>query len=132
MALVFHSLHRAPRPELLNEEWIILENTGPGVLHAGGWSIEVGRKGHRLHALGTLQPGFALQAGERVRIVTGTASKKAQGETPVEEGLKNYHLFLREPILKAAGLLLSIRLKQHELALAQFDPDAERGIAPLT
>ncbi|MSP59273.1 MAG: hypothetical protein EXR72_02845 [Myxococcales bacterium] len=131
MSLVVRSLHRPEKPELLNEEWIVLENTGPGVLASGGWTIEVGNRGFRPHPLGTLQPGFVMQPGEKVRLITGTASKKAQGTPAVEEGMKNYHLFLREPVLKKAGLVVQVKLKQLTLATVTFDPDAENGIAPV-
>jgi hypothetical protein len=129
MPLVFRALQRAAKPELLNEEWMLLENTGPGVLSANGWSIEVQRGSGRPRALGTLEPGFLLQPGDKVRLVTGTASKKAQGAPPPEEGVKNYHLFLREPILVAKGLVLHVKLKQLEVAHATFDPEAKHGIA---
>jgi hypothetical protein len=129
MSLVFQELHRAEKPELLNEEWMILENTGPGVLSSGGWSIEVGKKGARPSSIGTLQPGFLLQAGEKIRLVTGTASKKAQGTPPPEGGIKSYHLFLREAVLKSPGVVLYVKLKQLELASATFDPEAKSGIA---
>jgi hypothetical protein len=130
MALVFRSLHRAPKPELLNEEWIVLENTGPGVLNANGWTISVSQKGQRARPLGTLQPGFVIHAGEKVRLVTGTPSKKAQGTPPAEEGgLKNYHLFLREPVLMRPGQQLLVLLNQLELARATWRPEAADGIA---
>ncbi len=129
MALVFHTLHRAAKPELLNEEWIVLENTGPGILNAAGWSLEVSRGKGRPRPLGQLKPGFVLQAGEKVRLVTGTASKKAQGTPPAEDGVRNYFLFLREPVLAAPGIVLHVRLNQHELARVTFDPDAPTGTA---
>jgi hypothetical protein len=129
MPLVIHVLHAAPKPDLLNEEWMIVQNAGPGPLSAAGWTLEVGKKGQRPHPLGTLQPGFLLQPGERMRLITGTASKKAQGVPPIEEGLKNYHLFLREPVLKTPGLVLQFKLKQHLIASVTFDPNAPTGIA---
>jgi hypothetical protein len=130
MALVFRSLHRASKPELLNEEWLVLENTGPGPLNAAGWTLAVGAKGQRAHPLGTLQPGFVIRPGEKVRLVTGSPSKKAQGTPPAEEaGLKSYHLFLREPVLQRAGQLLYVQLHQLELARTVFDPEAPDGIA---
>ena len=80
MALAIRSLHAASDPALLNEEWIVIENTGTGPVSSLGWSVGVARqKGQRPSLLGTLQPGFVLQAGEKIRLVTGTASKKAQG-----------------------------------------------------
>ena len=128
MALVFRTLHPAPRPELLNEEWIVLENTGPGVLTAAGWTLSVAQSGKRPRPLGTLQPGFALQPGDKVRLVTGTPSKKAQGSAPPEDGIKSYHLFLKEPVLARAGLVVSIQLKQLEVARVIHDPQAPEGI----
>jgi hypothetical protein len=130
MPLVIRSLHAAPEPELLNEEWIVIENTGPGPLSSNGWAIStVKAKGQRPSSLGTLQPGFVLKPGERMRLVTGTASKKAQGTPPsVEDGLKNYHLFLKAPVLARPGAVVVILLKQLELARATFDPEAPEGV----
>jgi hypothetical protein len=134
VALVFRTLHPAEKPELLNQEWMIVENTGPGALSAAGWTLAVARqKGQRPHPLGTLQPGFVIKAGERVRLVTGSPSKKAQGTPPADEnGLKSYHLFLREPVLQRPGQLLLIQLNQLELARATFDPAATEGLRPDT
>ncbi len=128
MALVFRTLHPAPKPDLLNEEWILLENTGPGVLTAAGWTLSVAQAGKRPRPLGTLQPGFTLQPGDKVRLVTGTPSKKSQGSAPPEEGVKNYHLFLKEPVLARGGLVVSIHLKQLEVARAVYDPQGHEGI----
>jgi len=130
MPLLVRSLHAATQPGLLNEEWILLENTGPGVLTAAGWTVTVSSGGKRPHPLGTLQPGFTLKAGEKIRLVTGTPSKKAQGAPPPEDGIKNYHLFLREPVLARTGLCIAIQLKQLEVARAVFDPAAPEGIRP--
>ena len=122
MALVFRTLHPASKPDLLNDEWIVLENTGPGVLTAQGWTLSVASTTKRPRALGTLQPGFTLQPGDKVRLVTGTPSKKSQGEPPPEDGIKNYHLFLKEQVMARAGLIVSIQLKQLEVARAVYDP----------
>jgi hypothetical protein len=134
MALSFLTLKRASKPELLNEEWLIVENSGPGVLNANGWTLEVGKtKAARTRPLGTLKPGFILQPGEKIRLVTGTASKKAQGTPPSDsDGIKNYYLFLREPVLAAPGIVLHIKLNQLEVARATFDPDEKNGIAKET
>lgn len=128
MALVFRTLHPASQPDLLNEEWIVLENTGPGVLTAAGWTLSVSSPGKRPRPLGTLQPGFTLQSGDKVRLVTGTPSKKSQGTPPAEDGIKSYHLFLKEPVLARGGLTISIHLKQLEVAKAVHDPQAPEGI----
>ena len=129
MPLVFRDLHAAPSPALLNEEWILLENTGPGVVNAAGLTLSVARaRGQRPHPLGTLSPGFVLQAGEKIRLVTGTASKASQGTPPdVSDGIRNYHLFLREPVLQRAGQILTVQLKQLEMARAVYAPGGEGG-----
>lgn len=129
MALVFRTLHKADQPELLNEEWIVVENTGPGLLNADGWTLSVATGKARPRPLGTLKPGFVLHAGEKIRLVTGTPSKKSQGTPPpVEDELRNYHLFLRESVLARPGQTLSLHLKQLEIARAVYDPTAPEGI----
>lgn len=130
MPLIIRTLHSAPSPDLLNEEWLLLENTGPGLIQAAGLGLYVGRAGQRPHSVGTLSPGFVLQSGERIRLVTGSPAKKAWGAPPAEEnGIKNYFLFLREPVLARPGLMVSLALHQHELARARFAPDQPDGIA---
>ena len=108
MALVFRELHKAKSPDALNEEWLLLENTGPNVVNAQQCALTVARRANeRPHPLGTLDPGFILKPNEQIRLVTGTPSKKAQGTPPEEkDGLKNYHLFLREPV--SVGVLRTL------------------------
>ena len=49
-------------------------------------------------------PASSCTPNEKIRLVTGTPSKKAQGTPPDEkDDVKNYHLFLREPVLVNAG-----------------------------
>jgi hypothetical protein len=130
MALVFRELHPAKTPDKLNEEWLLLENTGPNVVNAQQCALTVARRAsERPHPLGTLDPGFILKPNEQIRLVTGTPSKKAQGTPPEEtDGLKNYHLFLREPVLKAPGVVVRVSIKQQELARAVFAPAKKGGI----
>ena len=78
--------------------------------------------------MGTIEPGFTLATGERARVITGNPGKKAHGKAPEAEGVKNYHLFLAEPLLRGPGSILVITLKQHELGRATFDPAAKGGI----
>jgi hypothetical protein len=130
MALVFRALHKAKSKDALNEEWLLLENTGANPISAVGCALTVARNAsERPHPIGTLDPGFVLQPSEKMRLVTGTPSKKAQGEPPAEDkGIKNYHLFLREPILVQKGLVLRLSLRQLELAKATFNPDGKDGL----
>jgi hypothetical protein len=131
MALVFRELHKAKSPDMLNEEWLLLENTGPNPVNAQKCDLTVARRANeRPHPLGTLDPGFILKPNEKIRLVTGTPSKKAQGTPPEEkDDVKNYHLFLREPVLTAPGMVVRVSIKQQELARAVFAPDKKGGIA---
>ena len=130
MALVFRELHKAKKPDLLNEEWLLLENTGPNVVTAHKVDLTVARRpSERPHPLGTLDPGFILHPNEKIRLVTGTPSKKAQGTPPEEKGeVKNYHLFLREPVLTTPGMVVRVSQKQQELARAIFSAKNKDGI----
>ena len=130
MALIFKTLHRNKDRELLNDEWFLLENTGPNPVSAQGCALTVARgPSERPHPIGTLDPGFVLHPKEQIRLVSGTPSKKAQGEPPSEKGVKNYHLFLREAVLSQPGVIVRLALNQLELARAAWKPDATNGIA---
>ena len=129
MALVFRTLHAAKDPEVLNEEWLLLENTGTTAINAHGCQLTVAKNGHeRARALGTLDPGFFLQPKEQVRLVTGSPGKKAQGTPPEDKDVKNYHLFLREAVLARPGVVVRLLLNQLELAKAVFSPKAKDGL----
>ena len=130
MALVFRELHKAKSPDKLNEEWLLLENTGPNVVTAQKVDLTVARRAsERPHPLGTLDPGFILQPNQKIRLVTGTPSKEAHGTPPDEkDDIKNYHLFLREPVLKTPGMIVRVSQKQMELAKAIFAPTEKSGI----
>ncbi|MCS6915392.1 MAG: hypothetical protein RMK29_03855 [Myxococcales bacterium] len=131
MPLVIRELHPAPAPGSLNEEWILVENTGPGQVSTAGctlWVSTRGRKGRR-RLLGTLDPGFLIRPGEKVRLVTGSPAKQGQGTPPPEaEGVRNYHLFLREPVLHEPGVVLHLLLNQMELCAARFAPQEGGGV----
>src|SRR3954465_11484860 len=129
MPLIFRELHRAKSAEALNEEWFVVENTGPTVVNAPGWTRPVAKGAKdRARPLGTLDPGFILQPNEKIRLVTGTPSKKAQGEPPDEKAMKNYHLFRGDTVLKSAGMVVRVAIKQQELARAVFAPEKKGGI----
>jgi hypothetical protein len=132
MQVTIRMLHPKEQPEALNQEWIVLENTGGTVFRSHGCSLEVARsRGGRGHRLGTtIDPGFLLRPGERIRMVTGTPGRKIDGPPPSEEEIKNYHLFLKAPVLAdGRGTVVRLVLNQVELCHATFDPDAPSGIA---
>ncbi len=133
MSLVFQELHPASSPSTLNEEWFVLENTGPGQVNTAGCTLTVSRKGHpkgqkSSRILGTLDPGVVLKAGERVRLICGSPAKKDQGQPPAEaEGMRNYHLFLREPSLLKDELTVRLLLKQHLFCSIDYTPPVQKA-----
>jgi hypothetical protein len=130
MALIIRELHPAKSPEALNEEWLLLENTGPNVVNAQGCAVTVAKRAaDRARPLGTLDPGFILKPNEKIRLVTGTPSKKAQGVPPEDKDVRNYHLFLKERVLSQPGIVVRVAMKQLELAKAVYAPTSENGIA---
>src|SRR5262245_54573646 len=129
MALVFRTLHPAKDADALNDEWMILENTGPNEINSRGCALTVAKNlNERPRPLGTLDPGFVLHPKERIRLVTGSPAKKAQGSAPEEKDIKNYHLFLRELVLGRPGLVVRVASRQMELARAVFAPSSKNGL----
>lgn len=129
-ALTIREMHPASKPELLNEEWIIVENNGPNSIGVRGCSLTVAESEQRRpHSLGTLEPGFIVEPGARVRIITGSAAKKKEGIPPEQvEGLLNYHLFLKESYLSQPGLVVRLTIRQLDLAHGVFAPENESGV----
>jgi hypothetical protein len=129
MALVFEQVHAAPEPKKTNEEWFILANQGASPINTSGLAVIVGPPGKRGSWLGQIDPGFILQPGEKILVVSGIPGKKSQGEPPVKDGLRTYHLFQREPILRGNGSVLRLALNQIDMAKVTFDRSAPDGIA---
>src|SRR5262249_49491117 len=77
----------------------------------------------RASLVGTIDPGFVLHGGERIRLVTGNPGKKSHGPPPDETAsCKNYHLFLGGPMVTGAGTVIRLWLKQGEMAKGTFQP----------
>ena len=133
MALKIVEIHPAVEAETLNTEWFVLENVGETPFQTKNCTLAVSRKGSKKRfELGTLDPGFTIAPGERVRVITGNPGKKVHGAMPEEKGLKNYNLFLGQPVLRGAGTVLVFGLRSHVLATAEYDPDAKTGVAAET
>jgi hypothetical protein len=116
--------------QALNQEWIVLENTGPGSFHTGGCQLVVAPPGGvkaKGRIVATIDPGFALGPGERRRLVSGTPNKKAHGEAPSDD-VPNYHLFVRESYLGHAGAIVRLARNQVELCRAVFAPAKDGGV----
>jgi hypothetical protein len=138
MRLHIREIHAPPTATALNQEWFVVENSGDRPFSTAGCTVSIGAAGRgttRLRGVGTLDPGFTLQPGERVRVITGNPAKKAHGEVLDGGGARSYHLFLAEPLFfrfagaGGASASLAITLKQHEIARAVYDPSAAGGVA---
>lgn len=129
MPLVFREIHAAPDRKKTNEEWYVLENAGGTAASTAGLQVIVQRPGKRGSVLGLIDPGFSLQAGEKILVVAGTPGKKSQGEPPAREGLRVYHLFLREGLLRGPGTTVRFARGGVDFARATFDPAAPGGVA---
>jgi hypothetical protein len=129
MPLVFREAHAAPDKKRINEEFFVLENTGATSVNTHGLQVIQSRKGQRGSVLGMIDPGFMLQSGEKIMLVTGLPGKKAHGEPPEREGIRVYHLLQRESILRGPGTIIRLALNQMEVARLEYDPAAPGGIA---
>ena len=132
MALVFREAHAAPDKKRINEEWFVLENAGASAVSTAGLQVAAGRKGKRPSVLGVIDPGFTLQPGEKILVVSGYPSKKSHGEPPTREGMRTYHLLQREGLLQGDGTIIRLTLNQTEVARLVYDPNAPAGVGAAT
>ena len=129
MPLLIRGAHSSDG-QTLNQEWIVLENTGPGTFHTGGCQIYVAPPGGltaRGRVVTTIDPGFAMGPGDRRRLVSGTPNKKTHGAPP-EDDVPNYHLFVRESYLGSPGVIVRLTRNQVEVCRAVFEPETDRGV----
>ena|ERR1700690_2964817 len=129
MPLVFEEVHAAPDKKRVNQEWFILANTGASPVSTAGMQVIVSVPGKRGSVMGQIDPGFLLQPGERILIVSGIPGKVSQGEPPAREGLRTYHLFQREGLLRSSGTTLRFALNQVDIARVTYDREAPTGVA---
>jgi hypothetical protein len=130
MALKFEEIHAAPDAKKINEEWFVLTNTGGTAISTAGLSVIVSKPGKRGSVLGQIDPGFLLQPGEKILVVTGYPGKKSQGEPPAREGMRVYHLLQRERLLRGTGTIIRFALNQVDVVKVTYDKEAQNGIAP--
>jgi hypothetical protein len=131
MPLVFREAHAAPDKKKINEEWFILENTGASAINTRGLQVlsgHIDRNKNRGSFLGTIDPGFMLQPGEKILVASGSPGKKAHGEPPTPEKMRVYHLLQREGILRGAGTIIRFTLNQMEIAKLVYDPASPNGV----
>ena len=77
-----------------------------------------------------IDPGFMLQPGEKILVVSGVPGKKSHGEPPSREGMRTYHLFQRSGLLEGAGTVIKLAMNQIEVAKLVYDPATDTGVAP--
>lgn len=128
MALRIVEIHPAEPAEQLNTEWFVIENGGELPFNTRNCTLVSHKKGGKKTALGTIDPGFVIAPGERVRVVTGNPGKKAHGAMPEGEP-RSYSLFLAAPVLRGAGTVLTLTLRSAAVVSAEFDPSAPGGVA---
>lgn len=129
MAIRFVEIHASTDPEQLNTEWVVLENDGKMPFNTRGCGMTVSRRGQKKRSeLGIIDPGFVLQPGEKMRMVTGNPGTKAHGDPPPEDDVKNYFLFLPQVYLKGGGTILTLTLRGMPVGKAEFDPEQPAGV----
>ena len=128
MPLVFEEVHSAPDKKKVNEEFFVLSNQGASAVSTAGLQVIVGRPGKRGSVMGQIDPGFVLQPGEKILILSGIPGKQSQGEPPVREGMRTYYLFQREGLLKGRGTTVRFALNQIDVARVSYDSSAPNGI----
>ncbi|MBT8492830.1 MAG: lamin tail domain-containing protein [Deltaproteobacteria bacterium] len=127
MEIQIVEIHPGADKKKLNTEWFMVENRGDKPFSTRNCTLSVHKGKGKPSALGTIDPGFTLAPGERVRVLTGTPGKKSHGKPP-EDGETNYSLFLGAPILRGPGSVLTLALRTHTVCSATFDPKGERGV----
>jgi hypothetical protein len=131
MAIRIIELHPADPPDALNHEWFVLENQGERPFSTRGCTLSVARKGQRKKVLlGTIDPGFVIGPKEKVRVITGHPGRKAHGEMPTEDEVKQYNLFLNDPVLREPGCTLTLALRSLPVTAATWEPEAAGGVKP--
>src|ERR1043165_5524433 len=118
MPLMFREAHATTDKKQLNAEWFVLENAGATSISTGGLQVISGKKGKRGSVLGTIDPGFMLQPGEKILVVSGIPGKKSHGDPPARDGMRTYHLFQKQRLLQGDGTI--IKLAMNTLEVARF------------
>ena len=129
MPLVFEEAHAAPDKKKVNEEFFVLANQGATAVSTAGLQVIVSRPGKRGSVMGQIDPGFVLQPGEKILILSGIPGKQSQGEPPAREGMRTYYLFQREGLLSGNGTTLRFALNQVDIARVTYDASTPNGIS---
>jgi len=128
MAIRIVEIKQGKDPKALNTEWFVVENVGDKPFSTKNCALGIAHGGQRAKPIGTLDPGFVINPGEKYRVITGKPGKKVHGKPPADD-IPNYHLFLGDRVVKGPGVVLSLSLRTLELARAEFDPKSKSGVA---
>jgi hypothetical protein len=129
MAIRIVEIHPAGDPQHLNTEWVVLENDGKNPFQTRGCGMTVSKRGEKRRSqLGIIDPGFLLAPGEKVRMLTGSPGREAEGPV-IEDAIKNYYLLLPKLIVQGPGTVLTLTLRGLAVCKAEFDPKAPSGVA---
>ena len=122
MTLKIEALSAVSEEGKLNQEWMLLHNEGDRPLNLEGVSLAVSRGGQaKPRVVTTLKAGLIIQPDERCRMVTGSSGRSSHGEAPTEEGVRNFHLFLKVPYLDRHRITVRLMNRQHEICRASYD-----------
>ncbi|CAN5879795.1 hypothetical protein BH11MYX2_BH11MYX2_28650 [soil metagenome] len=130
MPIRFVEIKPADNAEQLNTEWVVIENDGKTPFNTRGCGMTVGKRGSaKKSLLGIIDPGFVLQPGEKMRMLTGNPGTEKHGTPPSEEQVKNYFLFLPKAYVGIPGTVLTLVLRGLPVSKAEYDPKASTGVA---
>lgn len=133
MAIRIIEIHPADPPETLNREWFVLENQGEKPFSTRGCTLTVTRKGSpKKTLLGTIDPGFVIGPGEKVRVITGHPGRKAHGDMPepASDHVTQYNLMLNESVLRGPGSTLMLALRSLPVTKGTYEPESAGGVKP--
>jgi len=115
MPLVFEEVHASPDKKHVNQEWFILANMGASPVSTAGLQVIVGLPGKRGSV--RVRSTRASSAARRANTYRERRSwKVSQGDPPVREGMRTYHLFQREGLLHGSGTILRFAMNQVDIA----------------
>jgi hypothetical protein len=129
MAIRIVEIHPAGDPQHLNTEWVVLENDGKNPFQTRGCGMTVSKRGEKRRSqLGIIDPGFLLAPGDKVRMLSGSPGREAEGPV-IEDEIRNYFLLLPKLILQGPGTVLTLTLRGLAVCKAEFDPSKPSGVA---
>ena len=82
MLLAIRRSTRPNRRTSQNTEWFVVENIGDKPFSTAGCAVAISKGGGRPRPIGTIDPGFTIAPGAKVRVVTGNPGKKARARRP--------------------------------------------------